>query len=586
MFDLQKYLQGLDRLYEEGRAKEAESYLKQGLKLAAAEQDDGAILAILNELMGYYRAASRYEECMLCSEQAIALADAMGLSGTLEYGTMLLNVATGCRAAGNYEKAEELYMETYRIFRKHLTGPDYRMASLHNNLSLLYSETGRLNEAKKELELAMNTIARLPDADAETAITHTNLGNLCFQMNRFSEGAEHMRMAVSIFERIPEGKDSHYASALSGLAEAYYHEGKLEDSIHTYEKALREIESYYGENDYYCVTKQNLNTVKGLLKRKQAADCQKMTGLEMAQAYYETYGKPMIKEKFPEYENRIAVGVVGEGSECLGFDDRISTDHDYGPGFCMWLTKKDYRKIGKKLQQEYEKLPLEFMGFPAKQTTPHGKRRVGVFEIGQFYERITGFRKAPDMEEGWFAISEEALCTATNGAVFCDPLGKFTKRRKAFQDRPESVQMEKLAVALGKMAQAGQYNFGRAKKRNDIGAMYFAMSEFLKSACEAVYLLNGAFMPFYKWRMRGMAGFARCPEIRVLMEELMEKQVTEKGLEEKIEEVCRIIVRELKERGFTKSDEIFLEIQKEEVRKQAAIRKLEQEEKTWTEKNE
>lgn len=83
-----------------------------------------------------------------------------------------------------------------------------------------------------------------------------------------------------------------------------------------------------------------------------------------------------------------------------------------------------------------------------------------------------------------------------------------------------------------------------------------------------------------------MAGFARCPEIRVLMEELMEKQVTEKGLEEKIEEVCRIIVRELKERGFTKSDEIFLEIQKEEVRKQAAIRKLEQEEKTWTEKNE
>ena len=230
MFDLQEFLQGLDFLYASGRAKEAESYLKQGLKNAAAEKDDGAILAILNELMGYYRAASRYEECILCSQQALSLADAMGLSGTADYGTMLLNAATGYRAAGKFEKAERLYEETYRIFRKHMTGPDYRMASLHNNLSLLYSETGRLEDAKKELELAMDTIAKLPDADIETAITHTNLGNLCFQMNRFSEGAEHMKKAVSIFERMPDGKDSHYASALSGLAEAYYHEGELEES--------------------------------------------------------------------------------------------------------------------------------------------------------------------------------------------------------------------------------------------------------------------------------------------------------------------------------------------------------------------
>ena len=93
MFDLQEFLQGLDFLYASGRAKEAESYLKQGLKNAAAEKDDGAILAILNELMGYYRAASRYEECILCSQQALSLADAMGLSGTADYGTMLLNAA-------------------------------------------------------------------------------------------------------------------------------------------------------------------------------------------------------------------------------------------------------------------------------------------------------------------------------------------------------------------------------------------------------------------------------------------------------------------------------------------------------------
>ena len=95
MFDLRQYLEGLDLLYSSGQGNEAEAYLKKGLKQAAAAGENGSILAILNELMGYYRAAGRYEECLLCADQAMELADAMGLSGTMEYGTMLLNVATG-----------------------------------------------------------------------------------------------------------------------------------------------------------------------------------------------------------------------------------------------------------------------------------------------------------------------------------------------------------------------------------------------------------------------------------------------------------------------------------------------------------
>lgn len=565
MFDLQEFLNGLDCLYAEGRGKEAEEYLKTGLRKAAAAGDDGAILAILNELMGYYRAAGRYEECQLCTRQAIELADAMGLSGTMQYGTMLLNAATGYRAAGEYDRAEVLYGEAYLIFRKHIAGPDYHMASLHNNLSLLYSETGRPKKAKKELEQAMEIICKLDDAEIEVAITHTNLGNLCFQMNEKEEGKAHMEEAVRIFGKMPDGKDSHYASALSGLGEAYFHEGRLDESKDCYEKALNEIERFYGENEYYRITKQNLEIVSDLLKRRQASEKNQMKGLELARSYYETYGKPMIVEKFGEYVDRIAVGLCGEGSECLGYDDALSTDHDFGPGFCLWLTKKDYKKIGEQLQEAYDALPKEFMGFAARNTTGKAGKRVGVFEIGQFFENITGFAKAPKKDEEWLAVSHESLRTATNGSVFADPLGKFTKRRKAFLNEPESVRIKRLWRSIGKMGQTGQYNFPRAKKRNDIGAMYFSLSEFVSASVETAYLLNRIYMPFYKWKMRGMEDFRKVPEMRCLLQEVMEKEVTDKGIEEKIERICQDVVRELKMQGLSDRDDVFLESQKDEI---------------------
>ena len=60
-----------------------------------------------------------------------------------------------------------------------------------------------------------------------------------------------------------------------------------------------------------------------------------MKGIELARAFYEEYGKPMIERDFAEYSDRIAVGLVGRGSECYGFDDEISTDHDFEAGFCL-----------------------------------------------------------------------------------------------------------------------------------------------------------------------------------------------------------------------------------------------------------
>ena len=54
-----------------------------------------------------------------------------------------------------------------------------------------------------------------------------------------------------------------------------------------------------------------------------------MKGLELSREYYEKFGKPMLTENFPELLDKIAVGLCGSGSECFGFDDELSRDHDF-----------------------------------------------------------------------------------------------------------------------------------------------------------------------------------------------------------------------------------------------------------------
>ena len=118
-----------------------------------------------------------------------------------------------------------------------------------------------------------------------------------------------------------------------------------------------------------------------------------MKGIDLSEQYYQHYGKGMILDKFPQYLDRIAVGLVGDGSECYGFDDIISRDHDWGPGFCLWLTRGDFNEIGLALQQEYEKLPTQFEGFK-RITSQWGAGHVGVFEIGEFYKKFIGLDKS------------------------------------------------------------------------------------------------------------------------------------------------------------------------------------------------
>ena len=303
-----------------------------------------------------------------------------------------------------------------------------------------------------------------------------------------------------------------------------------------------------------------------------------MKGLELAEKYYETYGRAMIDEQFADIADQVAVGLVGQGSECLGFDDEISMDHDYGPSFCIWLPRDIYTQYGAQMQAAYEGLPQEFMGFSGRIVEEQGQGRVGVLCLEDFYAGILGRDTVPVTNQEWLDIAEENLATATNGKVFEDRLGKFSAIRDGLlQYYPKEVWIRRLVQSMAKAAQAGQYNYARAMKRGERVTAEMALTEFIKESMKTVYLLNRKYAPYDKWMHRGMQDLAVCSEIGdmhnllyqipdpaaawegVLPEEYVYNLNTNDGSILIIEAVCNIIVQELNEMGLSDRQDNFLQ---------------------------
>ncbi|WP_065464599.1 DUF4037 domain-containing protein [Bifidobacterium breve] len=665
-FDTQQFLNGLDAIFDRhAAATEAGPYLEQAMVDAENAGDEAGLLTVLNETMGFYRSQGRHKDNQWIVQRALELAARMGLTtGTSEaWATTLINCATAMRAAKQYDQAEDLYHQAQDVCRHSLAPTDRRLAALHNNLSMLYSETNRPDKAGLELREALRIIEASsvnPDEDIDVASSHTNLALTLLTEHKLEGAHWHAAKALDIYRTGHLEHSAHYASALAGYAQVCFAEKRYADAVAGYRHALDVIEECYGKDtDYWRITEDNLRQAESQAQAAgidivpndttdaTTASAQEATnagtsrqnstgapvmptalvsdsaatatsvvgisGLKLARAFWTQVGKPMLSAKYPQYGSRIAVGLVGHGSECYGFDDAYSQDHDFGPRFCLWLSDEDYAAIGEQLQADYDALPRDFsidaQGHAVFSTntsaiaTDHGtpspitpraqgaNRRDGVFRIGDFFESITGYRTAPAQTSPheWLMLDEATLAAATNGEVFADPTGQFSKTRQGFKDMPDDVRLALISKRLGMIAQAGQYNLPRSLKRGDGAAAWLSIHEFVNAASSLVFLINvpmvAGYLPYYKWQFAALrklskSMFALLPDVAEQLESVMRLSSAAcyggagfgeggKGSAPAIDQINGIvehiaaeIVKELQREHLTTSTETFLEWQR------------------------
>ena len=284
-----------------------------------------------------------------------------------------------------------------------------------------------------------------------------------------------------------------------------------------------------------------------------------MKGLELSEKYYQIYGQPMLNEQFPQLLPFLAVGLFGSGSECFGYDDDLSQDHDFEPGFMILLPDENIvdRKNAFLLERAYAKLPKSFEGFQRNLIQPVGGSRHGVIRLSEFLFEKTGNPKGELSESEWLSIPETSLAEVVNGKVFYDGSGNLTNIRKRLSYYPESIRRKKLAGRLLMMAQSGQYNYKRCLSHGEQAAAQLAVFEFVQNTISAIFLLNHQFQPYYKWTFRALRALNRLSIEAELLEYLITTDNESENSEEKyniIEGIASDVIGELFDEGLTKAN--------------------------------
>ena len=296
-----------------------------------------------------------------------------------------------------------------------------------------------------------------------------------------------------------------------------------------------------------------------------------MNGLQISKEYFNNIAKPRLQEDFPDLFPRLAAGLVGNGSECFGFDDEVSRDHDWGVDFFIWVSEKDADTIP--ALTAWKKQLLMFNPPKYARTQSEYGANINVMTCGTFYKQLIGTSEYPSDILQWFKIPENNLAMCVNGEVFMDNLGEFTKIRDAFLNYyPEDFRLKKIAAKCMAIAQTGQYNHMRMAKRSENVTVYTVISKFIENVTSLVFLLNKVYKPYYKWENRMMRSLPVLgKEIGDLLFDLVSANgFNDANLEKQqkiISKICALLHNELKNQNLTSSDDWFFTSHGEEAMK-------------------
>jgi Domain of unknown function (DUF4037) len=220
-----------------------------------------------------------------------------------------------------------------------------------------------------------------------------------------------------------------------------------------------------------------------------------VNGRELSQSFYERVVGPLL----PGVPH--AAALLGDGSEVLGFDDQVSTDHDFGPRLQLFLPPGvDPGQV----QQLLEALPDRFEGFRVRYVDADHHRgepthQVEVTTAKAYFTAMLGTDPLDGMGlADWLLTPTQRLATLVDGQVFHDPDGALASRRAVLQWYPDDVWRYVLASAWLRVSQEEAF-VGRTGSRDDDLGSAIVAARVARDLVRMAFLVERRWAPYSKW---------------------------------------------------------------------------------------
>ena len=259
-------------------------------------------------------------------------------------------------------------------------------------------------------------------------------------------------------------------------------------------------------------------------------------GIELSRTFYQEAVKPILDSHVPDL--RYSTALIGNGSEVLGYDTEMSTDHHWGPRVMMFVSEADRAKHETSISQVLSKnLPYTFRGYSTHFGTPqYGdgdngtqllemitegaiNHRVQMDTLDHFMQSNLGLGLHHVMTPAdWLSIPQQKLLAFTAGEVFHDALG-LEAIRERFAGYPHDVWLYLLACSWSRIGQDEHLAPRAGYVGDELGSAVMA-GRLVRSIMQLCFLMEKRYAPYPKWFGTGFAQLACAPQLTPILRQV------------------------------------------------------------------
>ncbi|MCC6456561.1 MAG: DUF4037 domain-containing protein [Caldilineaceae bacterium] len=239
-------------------------------------------------------------------------------------------------------------------------------------------------------------------------------------------------------------------------------------------------------------------------------------GLTLNRRFYLEVVRPLLDRHLPGLIH--SAGLMGYGSDVLGYDTPMSTDHNWGPRLQLFLSPHNYAEQAEALDALLRThLPPTFEGYSVHFSQPNladnGTQVVepytggpvnhplSILTVDEYFSWSQLLARTPDAPLtawDWLAFPEQKLLEVTAGEVFHDGLGTLGSARERFSYYPDDVWKVKLAAQWQRIAEEEAF-VGRTGDLGDEIGSWIISARLTRDLMRLSFLYARRYAPYSKW---------------------------------------------------------------------------------------